>query len=258
MNFRFNHFAIVLVCLLCIGCKGKVNEQEDPHKHTIEKSATEPLAMRTPFFEAAGPDWFLSISEESISFSSEHIGFETFNAPTTEAINAADANVKRYRSNPEKGKIDITITAKESDSVTHYEVGVSIQRGIDSVFTNFEGTGKYIMDYRLHDFWVLETLEGQTVSNDLFRDELPYLKINTEKKRFVGFGGCNQLRGELFAEHQLLRFINIAQTRMLCAPPNKEAQFVQALRSSTHFKMNQNELILSNPDGETLRFKKTD
>ena len=54
-----------------------------------------------------------------------------------------------------------------------------------------------------------------------------------------------------------VRFIKIAQTRMLCAPPNKENDILSALAKVTTYKIENNTLILSNPDEQLLVLTKT-
>lgn len=212
-----------------------------------------------PFFTAEGKGWTLSISDRRIAFNSDKSGFTSFNAPSTKPIPVMDANIKNYRSQPEAGIIDVKIAqGKCTDTTSAYTVTVRIKRGIDKDFTEFQGCGDYILDYRLHDIWVLSSMYKEPVSEEQFREELPSIEINASEKSIFGFGGCNQIRGQLFTEDELLRFINIAQTRMLCAPPNKEDVFIKALKSTTQYEINNNMLILSNPDQETLRFKKAD
>ena len=75
---------------------------------------------------------------------------------------------------------------------------------------------------------------------------------------FLGFGGCNQMNGKVFYERGLLRFTNISTTRMMCAPNNKEADFLEALQNTTNYHFESRHLILSNPSGEKLVFKKVD
>jgi heat shock protein HslJ len=258
MNFRFTIFALTLSTLLFFSCDGIVKEQKVPPLNTTEDHMTVTSSNDSAFFEAKGTGWTLSISKDRMRFSSHYKNFEVFNAPTTAPIVAADANVKRYRSLPEQGEIDVLIAADDTELELPYKVQVKIKRGVDSVYTSFEGRGAYVMDYRLHDLWVLESLEEQRVSVEQLREEFPYIEINTREKRFFGFAGCNRINGQIFSEQSLIRFTKIAQTKMLCAPPNKETEFLNALRSSTHFEIINNQLILSNPDRETMRFKKID
>ena len=74
----------------------------------------------------------------------------------------------------------------------------------------------------------------------------------------LGFAGCNQMNGSLFFEKGLLRFSNIATTRMMCEPHNKENEFLKALQSTTTYKLENNRLWLSNPSGLQLVLRKVD
>ncbi len=76
-----------------------------------------------------------------------------------------DANVKMYRSVPELGEMKIQIAQQPcSDDMSgkenKYQVTVELKRGIDKDFKTFIGCGNYITDYRLHDIWVLEDMNG--------------------------------------------------------------------------------------------------
>jgi len=251
-------FLPLLLLFLLPGCKNQT-ANPTPELNINQQLSMKPDQSDQPFFKAKGSGWTLSISDRRIAFNSNKNGFTSFNAPHTEPILVMDANIKNYRSEPEAGVIEVQIAQGEcKNSTSSYAVTVRVKRGIDEDYTEFKGCGNYLLDYRLHDIWVLNRIYNEPVSENQFREQLPSLEINAGEKSFFGFGGCNQIRGQLFTEHKLLRFINIAQTRMLCAPPNKEDAFIKALKSSTHYQINNNELILSNPDRETLRFKKTD
>ena len=119
------------------------------------------------------------------------------------------------------------------------------------------GCGHYKIDPNLQGNWILKSLGSKKVDIEHYREQLPYFNFNIRSKRFSGFAGCNQVNGTLFSEHQLLRFIKIAQTRMLCAPPNKQNDILSALANATTYKIENNTLILSNPDEQLLVFTKT-
>jgi heat shock protein HslJ len=110
----------------------------------------------------------------------------------------------------------------------------------------------------LHDIWVLEKLNGKTVSASDFMKELPNLEINSATNNFLGFAGCNRMNGTIFFERGLLRFTNIITTRMACPGNNKESEFLKALQSTTSYKVENMRLILTNPSGEKLVCKKVD
>jgi heat shock protein HslJ len=220
--------------------------------------------MAFHYFSAIGtePFWNLEISESLIKFSALDESLN-FNAPYVEPIRAMDSNVKMYRAETESGKIEITINQGDcSDNMSEkkysYKVEVIIQRGTEKEYSPLKGCGNYIFDYRLHDIWVLEEVEGKTFTKDFFLEELPFLEINSNDRTFSGFGGCNRIRGKLFQERELLRFYDIASSKMMCDPKNKEGVFIKALTSATTYEIKNNRLYLSNPDGMKLIMKKVD
>ena len=257
-----NHFSLILLIALVLNCKNNKAIDLDSQTKQVVQTPDKLIStkIKSHFFEASGDDWDLIISESDISFTSQRKGFEVFNAPTTEPILAQDANVKQYRSVPELGTIIVYINYEEciksEETSWDYKVKVEIKRGIDNEFSTFEGCGNYILDYRLHDIWVLKTIYDDEVLPDYFREELPRIEINSAKKSFFGFAGCNRMNGQIFSENELIRFHNIITTKMLCAPPNKENEFLKALQSSTGYKIEKNRLFLFNPDRSTLSFIK--
>ena len=174
-----------------------------------------------------------------------------------------DANVKMYRAATESGTIEITIrkatcSDSMSDTVYSYAVEVRLKKGVASDYTTLTGCGNYIVDYRLHDIWVLEELEGKNLSKDYFLDDFPFLEINSKEMNFSGFGGCNRIRGNLFQERKVVRFMDIASSKMMCDPKNKEDMFLKALAAATTYEIKNNRLYLSNPDGMKIIMKKVD
>lgn len=110
----------------------------------------------------------------------------------------------------------------------------------------------------LNNNWELASLNGEKANVENFRERLPFITIDTNQKKFTGFGGCNQIFGQIILEKDVLRFTDIAQSKMLCAPPNKESEFLKALQNATNFKINKDELILSNQDKQTMTLRKAD
>lgn len=220
------------------------------------------------FFRATGnePFWGIKISNEKIEFTSLITGLEKLSWPNVAPIKAMDANVKMYCATTEQGEIKIQIQAKEctdsmSGQISPYTVTVEINiKNTDkSLVSNpLHGCGNYITDYRLHDIWVLETLNNKKVEVTDFRKELPNLEINTSKNTFSGFAGCNTMAGSIFFENGLLRFTDIMTTKMYCGNENKESDFLKALQSATTYEIENNRLTLSNPSGIQLVLKKVD
>jgi heat shock protein HslJ len=181
--------------------------------------------------------------------------------PAATAVKAMDANVRNYKTSNSESELTILISQsicinEMSGIESKYSVVINYKSKQESM--DLKGCGDFITDYRLYDIWVLESLNGNKITKTDFSREFPNLEINTNTNTFMGFAGCNSMNGKLFFEKGLLRFTDIATTRMMCEPTNKEADFLLALKRSTAYEIGNNRLTLSNPDGETLVFKKVD
>jgi heat shock protein HslJ/uncharacterized membrane protein len=209
------------------------------------------------------PDWSLKISDKTIEFSSLKPGFEVLSGDYVEPIRAMDANVKMYRVATAKGTMSIQIQQQEcvnkmSGDKSAYTVRIEIVKVNSDNATNFNGCGNYITDLRLHDIWVLEKLNGETLRLINFNKELPNLEINSSTNQFMGFAGCNHMNGTIFFEKGLLRFANVVTTRMACGENNKENDFLKALQSTTRYNVENMRLTLTNQSGVEIVFKKVD
>src|SRR6478609_3044919 len=256
---------LIIIILFFIGCKtnspaAKVVETTEPsvaYKQQIEN------LEKGIYFRGNGnePDWSLKISEKAIEFTSLKSGYELFNSIHKEPIMAMDANVKMYKVINNVETMTIQIMQQKcintmSGAVFPYSVRIDIEKDNDTI--HFSGCGNYITDSRLHDIWVLEKLNGQKVNSSDFTKELPNLEINSTSNTFMGFAGCNRMNGSIFFERGLLRFTNVVTTRMACGENNKESLFLKTLQSTTNYKVENLRLILTNPAGNELVFKKVD
>lgn len=216
------------------------------------------------FFRAKGtfPTWTLAISEELIAFQSEDVRYPSFNSPYAEPVKVADANIRKYTLHTDAGTMEIELAQmlcqnEGSKERFPYSVIVYLQNNIDTSSTDFTGCGQYVTDPRLQEHtWVLEQIKDQHVGPDAFRDTLPYIEIKTNGNSFKGYGGCNTFTGRLYAEHALLRFTDLVITKEVCPPANREPDFISGLRFTTQYKFDNDHLILSNPSGTTLIFRK--
>lgn len=256
-------FFIVLITSLIVSCKS-ISTKSPDMKETISTTSSQEDDM-TIYFKATGnePFWGLTIGKEKTVFTSLIKGKENLVFSSVEPIRAMDANVKMYKLSNSTSSATVTIQQMDcqdsmSGAISPYKVSVEIKNNSETDFKTIEGCGKYITDYRLHDIWVLEELNGKTVSISDFQKELPRIEIYAAENRFMGFGGCNSINGSIFYEKDLLRFTNVISTLMACASGNKEDEFTKALQSSTTYSIGNNRLTLSNPSGKLLVFKKVD
>ncbi|WP_299780192.1 META domain-containing protein [uncultured Formosa sp.] len=261
MNLLKN--SIVFIILITVfSCAQSKKETVNTSDTVINSSSIKIQTNNSKvFFEGTGttPDWNVILRENEIQFSlKDHV----FHFPLPHVNNAADANIKIYSSLTKSAHIRIKIAMQDcpdaNAKIHPYAVSIDFKQASDTDFTSYKGCGEYVTDYRLHDIWVLETMANDTVSVDQFTKELPNIEINAKANSFLGYAGCNTMNGSIFSEQSKIRFTNIVITKKMCLPTNKEALFLKALEHSTQFKIENNRLYLSNPDENTLTFKKVD
>ncbi len=246
---------------LIYSCKS-ITPKDSNSDTASENTPEEDMAI---YFKATGnePFWGLKIGKEKIVFTSLIQGKEELSYSSVKPIRATDANMKTYKASNTASSIVISIQQMDcedsmSGGISPYKVVIEIKNNTETNHQKLEGCGKYITDYRLHDIWVLEELNGHKVFIADFQKELPRIEIHAEENRFMGFGGCNSISGSLLFENVLLKFNNITSTLMACAENNKEDKFVKALQSTTTYSIENNRLTLSNRSGKLIVFKKVD
>jgi len=247
---------LMLLTIVCACNSTKTNENTTP-KETV--SVNPDLV----YFKAIGtePFWGVEISNTQIKYTTPEDP-EGILFPAAKPVRVMDANIKTYQSKSKAGEIKITIAyGKCSDGMSdmdhNYSVTVALKKAGEKEFKDLRGCGNYIIDYRLHDIWVLEEMEGKKIGDADF-NKRPSMEIKAKEATFSGVAGCNRMFGKLFSEQELLRFTNVGLTRMACDKMANEAKFVKALESSTAYEIKNNRLYLSNPDGLKLVFKKVD
>jgi heat shock protein HslJ/uncharacterized membrane protein len=258
-----NILSILLLLSLTISCKSTAGKNHEVSGTTSEYGTQEDQMKY--YLTATGnePFWALKMGNENTEFTSLIPGKEKLVFPASEPIKAMDANVKMYKLSNETSSATISIQQLEcqnsmSGAISPYKVSIEIKNNSELEFKKLTGCGNYNTDYRLHDIWVLEELNGFKVFITDFQQELPRIEINSAENKFMGYGGCNAISGSIFYEKDLLRFSQVISTRMAFAPGNKEGEFTKALQSIITYSIGDNRLTLSNPSGKILVFKKVD
>ncbi|MEL1253251.1 META domain-containing protein [Flavobacterium sp. DGU38] len=259
------YFILIIIISFAYNCKTvnpKDSNLKEINNNSSEKKSDEDLTI---YFKATGnkPFWELKISPEQIIFTLLTKEKKTLAFSSAKPTRAMDANIKTYKVKNTTASLAISIQQIDcqdsmSGIISPYKVTVEIKSNSDGSLKKVEGCGKYITDYRLHDIWVLEELDGYKVFTTDFQKELPRIEIHAAENRFMGFGGCNSINGSLFFENDLLRFNNIISTLMACPENNKEDKFIKTLQSTTTYSIKNNRLTLSNPSGKLLVLKKVD
>jgi heat shock protein HslJ/uncharacterized membrane protein len=254
----------VLFC--CFGCLPGKESQNTTNLKAVSQS-NEALEIKssgsmTPtinYFSAKGfsPNWNLEINEGEITLIT---AADTLTAPHAEPIKAVDRNIRRYHVQTEAAELIIVLNHQTCDPGTAnagpYSVAIEYRRTAERELKSLRGCGSYIMDYRLHDIWALESLNGKAIEVEEGLQR-PYLEINSRTSAFMGTASCNEMRGEVFFEPGLLRFTEVITTRKMC-PGNLESEFLKMLQSTIYYSLGDNRLRLTNPNGVEVVFKKVD
>ena len=262
-------YFILTISLSVLYCCKSISEGTSDTKKTIKENVTHSKPEEddvSAYFKATGnePFWEIKMGRKKIVFTSLIKGMENISFPSVDPVKTMDPNIKMYKVSNSTSSAVITVQHIDCQNsmagiISFYKVSIGIKSNLDANFIKMEGCEKYITDYRLHDIWVLEKLNGYKVIIANFENGLPRIEIFAEENRFMEFGGCNSINGILFYEKDLLRFTNMISTLMSCTKSNKEDEFVKALQSTTTYSIKDNQLSLSNISGKQLLvFKKID
>ncbi len=208
-------------------------------------------------FYATGnePSWSLDIRKnDNISFTT--LEGLTLEVPYAKGVKAADAIVTLYHSQTTSGDLkmqtqQMTCIDNMSGVPAHYKVTVDIKYAGDSEYRHFEGCGNEVPDFNLEGRWYLH-LPPSNGQDDSSQQHLPYIEINLDSFSYAGFTGCNRMTGKIISlERGAIRFETSAITMMACPDMHQESTFLQALQSTTQYKLNGDVLTFSNPDKAT-------
>lgn len=85
--------------------------------------------------------------------------------------------------------------------------------------------------------WELVAIDGNPVAAAV-RQKPPYLRINRENGRVIGFGGCNSFFGSVVADGAALEFKKVGATMMACADEMEtETAYLGALDLTTGYDL---------------------
>jgi len=99
--------------------------------------------------------------------------------------------------------------------------------------------------------WLLTELSGNPVNLPVGSEA--YITLNTEQKRVLGSGGCNQLRAAMAVDGDKLLFSKIGSTKKLCPEHmDTEKGFLKALEDTARFKLDKDVLHLLNESGTEI------
>ena len=232
--------------------------------------ALQPDKFQTQFaqgidFIATGnePFWKIEIDFDKVMHFKMLDGFE-ITTDVGEGIKAMDANVIRYTANNEKGTLTVQIQKSAcindmSGEKLGYTVTIDTKNKTDKNYHTYKGCGQYIADYRLHDIWVLDSINNKKIKASDFMKKLPYLELNLTEKKVFGSTVCNTITGPIEIMGKKIYIGKLATTRMARKNTNFETAYLQGLENKIiPYKITTGKLYLQISTDEVFIYKKTD
>ncbi len=217
-------------------------------------------------FTARGnePFWSLDIDfDKQIKFTSL-TDIAELNTPVVSGIKSDDGKSTVYHSITGAGEIKITITENtcfdnmSGEKFTH-TVKIQAKYSTSNQFTEFSGCGKYLMDIKLNDIWVMQEMTGVKLQKEKLNKGLPTFEFHLKDNRFSGHAGCNQMTGSIRVEGNKIKFGPIASTKMACPDMTVEQKVGNALSNKTvTYSIENLKLTLTTIDGLKMVFRKID
>ena len=131
-----------------------------------------------------------------------------------------------------------------SDKAYSHKVVVTLIDEITGEVTENYGCGEFFANPKLSKIWMLKTFRDQEVSAKYFGEEIPYLEFMGDKNLFSAFAGCNRINGKMKPNAEdRLQLIDIASTKMMCGPDNREQEFIKVLSKVGAYKFDGDTLI---------------
>ena len=217
-------------------------------------------------FKAQGnePFWSVEIDfDKQIHFKSLNHPAELI-APVPKPAQMQDAQGERYRAVTEAGELIVTILKDScTDSMSGdgfpYKVRVDAKLTSDADYAHYEGCGRYLADYRLHNIWAVEEMQGKPLKAQDFTKGIPTLELYPEEGRIAGHDGCNRIFGKIETQGNQLKFGMMGATRMACPNMEKSDQLMKLISDQTfNYTFEPRQLVLKQGNEIVLRLKNVD
>lgn len=216
-------------------------------------------------FAASGnnPSWILEIDfDKKISFSSQD-GL-VISTPPVKGIKAMDANVTFYHATTEAFDIRITVSGEQcldslSGEKSNYLVRIEARYTADPNYRSYEGCGRFIYDYRLHNIWMLQEVTGIALNPEMLTKGLPVFEFNPGDGRLTGHTGCNKINAGIEVRGDMIIFGRIIATKMACPDLGAEQAVISKIDGkSFRYFISEGTLKLDDGKGNIMTFTKID
>ncbi len=238
---------------------------------TVSRTAMPEIADYSRYLKAG--DEFMAIGNEpswslTINSSKNYLRFKT---PAADSISvpvpqrSVDSNgLIRFSAETSQGILTVLFrldSCVDTMSGQRFDYHVDVSRNGRYYGNGYTGCGASLRELSLlNDIWVLQTLNGQTISATAGGGELPRLDIQLTKGRVTGTTGCNRLTGPVQANSRHIKFGSLATTRMACPGEvgRLEGDFLETLNQSLTYRVINGTLTLLHDNKPVMTFRKTD
>ncbi len=175
------------------------------------------------------PFWGLEMSYDSFIKFTTADG-DSVLVPWVEGIRLQDVAATGYRAEVEGGQLSIVVYDEKCvDDMS----GIERPKKVEVLFKDqkYSGCGRFTYDYRLHDIWVLESINDKKLNASDFAKGLPRLEFNTTENRLTGHGGCNNFNGTIEVQGRKIKTGRFMSTRMACPNLDTEIQLLSSITS---------------------------
>lgn len=248
------------ILLFTIGCSNsKVVATEDEGMNNNENTIPNVPDLSTLDYYAFAADssWLLTVQYgKEVTFVDKKNNIE-YHSNTSEKQVAGGADIVLIFSKGDKFLIRANIGLEDCHKNGKH-VNIMVKRLNDEKVFDYSSCGVYHGSPRLHDIWVLESLNGDTLTAEQFPRELPHFEFNLNTQKMSGFAGCNQVSGDLRFEYSRIIIEPIVSTRMYCKETSTiENKILEILRNKPVYNFNKLHLYIETTEG-SLIFKKVD
>jgi heat shock protein HslJ len=123
----------------------------------------------------------------------------------------------------------------------------------------YSGGGFYLGNPRIHDIWVLDSLNGNKVAATEYPNGMPTLEFHLDGGKVYGFGGCNHISGNYYFIENQIQFVPPVTTLKMCMEMTGESSFLSLLNKKRYtYSFLANRLKLYRTGGAAIVFKKVD
>lgn len=215
--------------------------------------------LRGVEFHAAGEGWLLTVHSQH-GLMMDRVGMDRIVFPYSAPMNEKDGGY-RYVSTVDDVHIEVVANDGATAGQGAFPTTVRI-RGPEpsSANTELAGQGEFLPPVRLHDIWMLMSIDGKRLDPKLFR-EGPRLEFFVADGQVVGSDGCNGISGPFTATPEGLHLAELMRTLRACpgAVERTEQAFHNALGSGPlRYTFHNNDLTLRAANGTVLVFRRVD